>query len=95
MTELENRLGVLRDQTVAATYLAGEAKKESETGKLFYRYALDDLKSIRAQQDVHTMILSGHSQLLDGLTSTVESTIWEKWNGIEPDGTLATAEMNS
>ncbi|MEV6982115.1 hypothetical protein AB0M95_12755 [Sphaerisporangium sp. NPDC051017] len=61
----------MRDQAVAASYVAGQASGRAEAASGLYMAVVDDLKGIRVQQNLHTVTLAQHSKILDGLATTV------------------------
>ncbi|WP_248958530.1 hypothetical protein [Sphaerisporangium perillae] len=78
-TKIEQRLGTLEDQTIAVSYVAGEARKAAEGVGAYYQFLVADVKGIRSEQELqrltlqrHSEILDGHTKRLDGLTATVE-----------------------
>ncbi|MEU9889865.1 hypothetical protein [Sphaerisporangium sp. NPDC051011] len=83
IAEVESMLGSVRDQAVAASYVAGQASGRAEAASGLYMAVVDDLKGIRVQQNLHTVTLAQHSKILDGLATTVH----EHTRTLEEQGT--------
>jgi alpha-L-rhamnosidase len=86
----------LRDRAVERLGLELETRKHLTTGFLGTPYLLDVLSRFRPASDAAYMLLerTEYPSWLYPVTKGA-TTIWERWDGIKPDGSFQDAGMNS